>query len=126
MKLRTVVADDMPAFLQGITVMVKDRCEIVATARDGDEALRAIGQFRPELAILDLSMPKLNGLEVAARALTAQPTLNVILCTLHHDDALIDAAAKAGAKGYICKVNLYRDLLPALDAIAAGGVFFPS
>jgi DNA-binding NarL/FixJ family response regulator len=125
-RLRAVVADDTPAFLEGITVLVKDRCEIVATARDGFEALDAIEQSQPDLAVLDLSMPRLNGLEVAARALSAQSRLAVILCTIDKDDALIEAAAQAGAKGYVCKINLYRDLLPALDAITAGGVFFPS
>lgn len=125
-RLRTIIADDIPACLQMTQELLKDRCEIVATACNGFDALDAILRFQPDLAILDINMPGLNGLNVAEQAIREQPKLWVLLCTFHREQALIEAAATAGARGYVCKMNLYSDLLPAIEAISAGQVFFPA
>ena len=125
-KLLAIVADDIPAPLRMTVRLLEDRCEVVATAGDGFEAIDAIRRIHPEIAVLDLSMPGLNGLEVARKAIQEQPTLRVIICSVHRDQAYIDAALEVGAKGYVCKMNLYRDLNRAVDTVAAGGVFFPT
>ena len=123
-KLRTIVADDIPASLRTIVGLLGDRCEVVATARDGYEALDVIQRFDPDLAVLDIGMPGLNGLEVARRAAIQWPKLGIIICTVRQEQDFINAAAKAGARGYVFKMNLYQDLHLAVDAVAAGGVFW--
>ncbi len=104
--------------------LLQDRCEIVASARDGFEALDAIQRFHPDLAVLDLTMPGMSGLDVAEKATREKPMPGVIICTNRQEQMFIDAAIAAGARGYVFKMNLYSELVRAVDAVAAGGVFF--
>ncbi len=80
---------------------------------------------RPDVAVLDISMPGLIGIQVAREAVREQPELAVLLCSVHGDPQLIQASAEAGALGYVSKVDLFRDLEIAVDEVAAGHPFFP-
>ncbi len=97
----------------------------MATAGDGYSALSAIREYKPDFAVLDIEMPGLNGIEIARKVTAEQPRLGVIICTVMQEKTLIDAAMEAGARGYVVKANLYSDLLPAVNAMAKGEVFFP-
>ncbi len=122
---RTIVADDSPAWLDVMVGILEYRCEIVATGCNGFEALKLIQRFKPELAVLDLNMPGRSGLEVARGAIKECPTLWVIISTVEQERTFVDAAAEAGARGYVFKTNIHDDLLAAVDTVAAGGIFFP-
>jgi DNA-binding NarL/FixJ family response regulator len=98
--------------------------EIVGEASDGQEALRLCDSTAPDLAILDVAMPRLNGIDVAAQARKRRPDLRVIVLSMHSDESYIVRALSAGARGYLLKEATDDDLLPAVRAVAAGRTFF--
>jgi DNA-binding NarL/FixJ family response regulator len=98
--------------------------EIVGEARDGREALDLCDSLRPDLAILDIAMPQLNGIEVASQALKQNPQLRVIILSMYAHESYIIRALMAGAKGYLLKEAAEEDLLPAVRAVSQDRSFF--
>ena len=98
--------------------------EVVGEAANGREALKAIETLRPDIAILDVAMPMLNGIEVTAQAVKAFPDLRVIILSMYADEAYVVRALTAGARGYLLKEATEEDLLPAVRAIASGRSYF--
>ncbi len=98
--------------------------EVVGEAANGREALRLLETLRPEMAILDVAMPMLNGIEVATQAMKLWPELKVIMLSMYADEAYVVRALTAGARGYLLKEATEEDLLPAVRAVAAGRSFF--
>lgn len=125
MRIRIVLADDTPVCLQKWVFLLKDKFDIVAAAADGLSALEAIRAFKPDVAILDLEMPGLSGIEVTRKALEEQPALAVLICSVSREPEMIEAAAEAKARGYVFKINLLRDLVNAVEAVTNGRTFFP-
>jgi DNA-binding NarL/FixJ family response regulator len=120
-----VIADDHREILKALARLLQTSYAIVFQAEDGETALRAIQTHQPQLAILDISMPVLNGLEVARQLRAAHSSTKVVfLTTLQTSIDLIDEA-RSCANGYIAKMRLLSDLYPALDA-ALRGEFFVS
>jgi two-component system response regulator DesR len=97
--------------------------EIVGRARDGQEALEKIESMQPAVAVLDLDMPKLTGIDVARQAATVSPRTGVILFTGHTDRGLVVDAVDAGARGFVSKEAPLSDLHRAVETIAAGGTY---
>jgi DNA-binding NarL/FixJ family response regulator len=97
---------------------------VVGEAADGLEALRLCAEHRPDILILDIGMPRLNGIEVAARAQKMERAPHVIILSMHADESYIIRALTAGARAYLLKDATDEDLLPALRAVAAGKPFF--
>ncbi len=126
MKLRIVVADDISESRRIIADILARKFDVVAERTDGFSALDAIREFKPHVAVLDLSMPGLSGIEVTRQAVKDQPNLAVVICSVHRDVRLIQAAADAGARGYIFKLNLVQDLVDAVARVAGGQAFFPA
>ena len=98
--------------------------EVVAEAADGMEALRLCEEHHPDVLILDVAMPKLNGIDVAARAQKMQPPPQTIMLSMHLDESYVMRALNAGARAYLLKDATDEDLLPAIRAVAAGKSFF--
>lgn len=98
--------------------------EVVAEAADGLEALRLCEELRPDVLILDIAMPKLNGIEVAARSQKMQPAPLAIMLSMHVDESYVLRSLYAGARAYLLKDATDEDLLPAIRAVAAGKSFF--
>lgn len=98
--------------------------EVVAEAADGLEALRLCEEHHPDVMILDIAMPKLNGIEVAARAQKLQPAPTAIMLSMHVDESYVMRSLHAGARAYLLKDATDEDLLPAIHAVAAGKSFF--
>ena len=124
-RLRVLLADDHSIVRRGLRSLLEDAgLDVVAEAADGLEAVRLCEEQLPDVAILDVAMPKLNGIEVAARAqkLTKRP--GVIMLSMHADESYIIRALAAGARGYLLKSATDEDLLPAVRAVAAGKPFF--
>jgi DNA-binding NarL/FixJ family response regulator len=98
--------------------------QIVGEAADGAECLRLCDTLEPDVAILDIAMPRLNGIEVTARAVRHQPRLKVIILSMYADESYVVRALNAGARAYLLKEATEEDLLPAVRAVAAGRAFF--
>ena len=125
MKPRLILADDVPETLHTYISVLQQTCEIVAAVTDGRAALSAVREYEPDVAVLDIAMPGLNGIEVARIAIREQGRLAVILCSVIQDATIIRAASTEGVRGYVNKGNLLRDLPTAVSVVANGGTFFP-
>jgi len=124
--LRVLLADDHSIVRRGMRALLETEpaVEIVAEAADGLEALRLCGLHHPDVLILDIAMPRLNGIEVAARSQKMQPAPLAIMLSMHIDESYIMRSLYAGARAYLLKDATDEDLLPAIRAIAAGKSFF--
>ena len=119
-----VLADDNPEILKRLARLLQPSFTIVAQAKDGYAALNAIHELRPQLAILDVSMPKMDGLAVARELAKAQVPTRVVFLTNKSGENFVTEARRIG-HGYVAKLQLYSDLKPALSA-ALEGKFFAS
>jgi DNA-binding NarL/FixJ family response regulator len=122
MALRTLLADDHSLVRAGLRSLLEEMAgvEVVGEAADGHEALRLIGELTPDVAFLDISMPGLNGLEVAARAAREHLRTRVIILSMHIDDEYVRRALLTGAAGYLLKSSDRSELEMALRAVARG------
>jgi two-component system, NarL family, response regulator LiaR len=121
-KIRVMIADDHAVVRQGLTTFLElqDDIEIVAQASDGEEAARAAERTKPDVALMDLMMPRLDGIEAIARIAKASPSTRVIVLTSFADDDRIFAAIRAGAAGYLMKDVSPQDLAKAVRMVHAG------
>jgi two-component system, NarL family, response regulator NreC len=123
--LRVLLADDHSIVRRGLRGLLESAgLSIVAEAGDGLEAVRLCEEHRPELMVLDIGMPKLNGIEVASRAQKMERPPGVIILSVHADESYIMRALAAGARAYLLKSATDEDLIPAVRAVAAGKPFF--
>jgi DNA-binding NarL/FixJ family response regulator len=122
MALRTLLADDHSLVRAGLRSLLEEMAgvEVVGEAADGHEALRLIGELTPDVAFLDISMPGLNGLEVAARVARDHLRTRVIILSMHIDDEYVRRALLTGAAGYLLKNSDRSELEMALRAVARG------
>jgi DNA-binding NarL/FixJ family response regulator len=119
-----VVADDHPAVLEAVAeFLAQGGIDVVARARDGEEALERIEQRKPRVALVDVRMPKLGGIEVTRRAKRSTPDTAVLLYTGYGDRALLTEALDAGVSGFVLKEAPMDDLLRAVHAVASGGTY---
>ena len=123
--MRLLLADDHSIVRRGLRALVEEAGHVVVgEARDGLEALRLCEQLEPETVILDVAMPKLNGIDVAARTQKLAKRPGVIILSMHSDESYVLRALEAGALAYLLKDAADEDLLPALRAVEAGRPFF--
>ena len=125
-KLRVVVADDHPMWLLMLASILGAKCEVIATASDGKSALQYISQLDPDVAVVDLSMPGLSGLEVTRELMSNGRKPAVVICSAHVMPDIIEAIREAGASGFVSKHRCVQDLLPAIEAAASGQSYFPT
>jgi DNA-binding NarL/FixJ family response regulator len=119
-----VVADDHPAVLEAVAeFLVQGGIEVIARARDGEEALERIEQRKPQVALVDVRMPKLGGIELTRRAQRSAPETSILLYTGYGDRALLTEALDAGVRGFVLKEAPMDDLLRALQSVATGGTY---
>lgn len=124
--MRVLLADDHSIVRRGMRSLLETEpsIEVVAEAADGLEALRLTEEHKPDVLILDIAMPKLNGIEVAARSQKMQPAPLAIMLSMHVDESYVMRSLYAGARAYLLKDATDEDLLPAIRAVAAGKSFF--
>jgi DNA-binding NarL/FixJ family response regulator len=123
--LRILVADDHAIVRQGLKLLIDSQpdMKVVAEAADGKAAVDLATEVNPDIVIMDISMPAMNGL-VATRALKQQrPKVLIVALTRHEDDAFLDELLRAGASAYVLKQSAPADLLKAIRAVAAGGIY---
>jgi DNA-binding NarL/FixJ family response regulator len=123
--LRILVADDHGIVRRGLRSLLESQPGVVVDeASDGLEALRLCSETTPDILILDIAMPKMNGIEVASRVQKLERPPRVIVLSMHSDESYIIRALAAGARGYLLKDATDEDLLPAVRAVTAGRPFF--
>jgi DNA-binding NarL/FixJ family response regulator len=122
---RVLLADDSARWIEMMTAILADTFEIVATASTGKSALKSIGELRPDVAVLDLEMPGLSGMEVMRELMNVRPLPAIVICSAHFNEELVNAATTQGAHGYVRKTHCARDLVNAVKA-AANGLHFLS
>lgn len=124
--MRVLLADDHGIVRRGLRSLIETQPDIkvVAEAGDGLEALKLCEEHRPDAVILDVAMPKLNGIEVAERVQKLAHPPSVLILSMHADESYIIRALAAGARAYLLKDATDEDLIPALRAVAAGKPFF--
>jgi len=123
--LRLLVADDHDIVRQGVRTLLEEQpgWKVVAEASNGREAVEKARLAQPDVTILDLNMPELNGLE-AAREILSSVSTKVLVLTVCHSDQLIRQTLEAGARGYLLKSDAERDLVSAVDALRQDKTFF--
>lgn len=122
-KLRILLADDNLTVLETISRLLDGQFDTVAAVLDGKSAIEAVGRLDPDLVVLDISMPILDGLKTAARLRESGARAKVVFLTVHDDADYIEAAFSVGARGYVLKPRLQTDLLPALQEVLQGRTF---
>ena len=122
---RILVADDHPIFRRGLRDVVKEDAsvQLLGEAGDGAEALRLIDELKPQVAVLDHDMPKLNGLQVALAVRRQRLQVGLVMLTMFKEERLFNEAMDAGFLGYVLKENAASDLIECVHAVAAGRAF---
>ena len=124
-KIRIVLADDHPIVLDGLRNLIRAEpdFELVGEAVSGLSALKIIREQRPEVAVLDISMPELNGIVLCRRLGGEMPALRLLVLTLHEDRAYLNQALEAGVRGYVLKRSAVENLVQAIRAVMVGGLY---
>ena len=127
MTTRVLIADDHAIVRAGMRALLRSEAdlELVGEASGGAEALRLAESLRPDILVLDLSMPDMDGIQVTKRAQASLPGMRVLILTVHDDEALVREAIRAGAAGYILKQAAEADLISAIHTIQIGDVYVP-
>jgi DNA-binding NarL/FixJ family response regulator len=124
MALRLILADDHQIVRQGLRALLeREGLEIAAEAADGNAAVTLVEVYHPDIAILDLSMPGLNGVDAAREILQRHPKVGVILLTVHNEDYQVVTALRAGIRGYVIKTQAADELVRAIREVATGGMY---
>jgi DNA-binding NarL/FixJ family response regulator len=124
--VRILVADDHGVVRKGLRLILErhDGLEVIGEAADGREAVRLAEELSPDIVIMDVGMPRLNGIDATAQILHRNPRAGVIILSMHSDEGYIVRALSAGAKGYLLKDSAEEDLIQAVRIVAQGRPFF--
>jgi DNA-binding NarL/FixJ family response regulator len=123
--IRITLADDHPLVLAGMKALLEpvQDISIVGEATDGQNAIDVIGRERPDIAVLDISLPIISGIELAQRIAIEFPNVRLLALTVHEDRAYVQPMLQAGARGYLLKRSAADELVRAIRAIAEGGIY---
>ncbi|MBW2078192.1 MAG: DNA-binding response regulator [Deltaproteobacteria bacterium] len=126
--ITVVLADDHRIFRKGLKSLLSDKAhiEVLAEADNGDEALKKVGQHKPHLVIMDIGMPKMDGIEATRQIKERFPKTEVVILSMHAKKAYIDQVLKAGAKGYVLKDSDEDNLIAAINTVHNGGYYLDS
>jgi DNA-binding NarL/FixJ family response regulator len=126
--IKVVLADDYPVVRRGLKASIEEEAllKVVAEAADGEEALRLIRTLGPQLAVLDIDMPRLDGLGVVKEMTRLKLATRAIILSFHNDEDMFRAALAAGAKGYLLKESAMEEIVGAIQTVLAGKVYLSS
>ena len=124
--VRILVADDHDIIRRGLRelLLAKPGWEICGEAKTGKEAVRLAEQLKPDVMVVDISMPELNGLDAARQILKSDPNIGILILTIHFSDQLVREVIDSGARGYILKSDTDRELVSAVEALANRRTYF--
>ena len=120
---RILLADDEKEILRAVNSLIGDKYNIVGTAENGERALDLVRVGSPDIVVLDIFMPRLNGFETAIQLKESGSAAKVLFLTVHEDPDFVDAAISVGALGYVLKGYLVTDLLPAIRQVLSGNLY---
>jgi DNA-binding NarL/FixJ family response regulator len=125
-KIRILLADDHQLMRSGVRLMLEREPDIsvVGEASDGREAVSLVKTLKPEVVVMDIGMPNLNGIEAAHQMTQENPELAIVIVSMHSDESYVLRALKAGARGYLLKDSAEADLIKAIHVVYAGKSFF--
>jgi two-component system response regulator NreC len=126
---RVVLADDLAPVMLEVAALLRESFDVVGMASDGRAALETTVRLKPDLVVLDISMPGLSGIEVAKELKKRASGTKIVFLTVHEDRTILEACRAAGGLGYVIKVLMETDLIPAINEALAGRAFtssFPS
>jgi DNA-binding NarL/FixJ family response regulator len=125
-QVKVLVVDDHPVFREGFAALLEniDEVAVVGTAANGVDALAAVGELAPDVVVMDVQMPDMDGIEATRRVLTEHPGVGVVVLTMSEEDATVFDAVRAGARGYLLKGAEPAEVVRAITTVAAGGVVF--
>src|ERR1700735_852280 len=124
--MKVLIADDHEIVRKGLRAILDSQreCEVVGEAGDGRNAVIMAKELVPDVVVMDLSMPSLNGLEATRQILKMRPQTKILILTMHESDPLIREVLDAGARGYVLKSDASRDLVSAVNAVRSNKTFF--
>lgn len=124
--IRVLLVDDHEVVRQGLRLLLEtsDEIEVVGEASDGVEALRAVADDQPDVVLMDIRMPRLDGIEATERLRVDHPEVAVVILTTYNEDALLLRGLRAGARGYLLKGAGQDEVVRAIGTVHAGGVVF--
>jgi DNA-binding NarL/FixJ family response regulator len=126
MPFRILVADDHEVVRRGLCALLRSQpdWEVCSEASDGREAVEKVLTMKPDVVILDIGMPNLNGLEATRQILKTNPRVKILILTLHDSDQVVQEVLNAGARGFLLKTDAAAELVAAVDALRRGKVYF--
>jgi DNA-binding NarL/FixJ family response regulator len=127
-KVTIIIADDHRIFRKGLKSLLseKEQIQVMAEADDGDEALEMARKYKPKIVIMDIGMPKMDGIEATRQIRERLPETEVIILSMHAKKAYIDQVLQAGAKGYVLKDSDEENLIAAINTVYNGGFYLDS
>lgn len=125
-QIRILLADDHTIIRSGLRLLLEQQADfkVVAEAADGREAVELVTRHHPEVAVLDIGMPQLNGIEATQQIVSREPRTQVVILSMHSDEGYVLRALKAGARAYILKNSAEADLIRAVRTVSEGKSFF--
>jgi two-component system, NarL family, response regulator NreC len=125
-QIRILLADDHTIIRSGLRLLLEQQPDfrVIAEASDGREAVDLVSKGHPDIAVLDIGMPQLNGIEATRQIVAAEPATQVVILSMHADEGYVLRALKAGARAYILKNSAEADLIRAIRSVAEGKSFF--
>lgn len=126
--MRLLIVDDHPIFRRGLREIIEEHktFEVVGEAPDGAVALQMVNELKPDIVLMDVDMPQMNGIELARTLRKDQNPVQIVFLTMYGDEDMFNAAFDIGVKGYVLKDNAGEDIITALSRVAAGETFFSS
>lgn len=122
-KIRVLLADDHQTVLQRVCELLGEDFDVVGTVNNGRDAVSAALRLNPDVLVIDISMPILNGLQAAQQLRSAKQPTKIVFLTVHTDRDFVAAALSAGATGYVTKSDVATDLVPAISEALEGRIF---
>ena len=120
---RVLLADDHQMFADALKSLLEPRCQVVGTAKDGHALLEAAASLRPDIVVLEIVMPRLNGLDAARQIKKQMPGIKLIFVTMHEDPYLVGEAFRAGASAFLLKETEAAELFDAIEQVLKGGTY---
>ena len=124
--IRIILADDHAVMRRGLRLVLEEQedFQVVGEARDGREAVALVEALKPDVAVLDITMPNMNGIEAARQISAKQLGVSIVVLSMHSDEGYVLRALKAGARAYLLKDSAESDLMAAIHAVGGGKAFF--
>lgn len=125
-RIQVVVVDDHPVFRDGLAMLLSsiDGIEVVGTAGDGRAGIEVVSEVQPDIVVMDVQMPELDGIAATRHITSTHPHIGVLVLTMSDDDETVFGAMRAGARGYLLKGSAQDEIRQAIESVAGGGLIF--